>query len=57
MAVRCDFIDIIVPIANIDRVYPGAWLEFDPERACVYLKDAASEPVVGRESFEFRSLS
>jgi hypothetical protein len=57
MAVRCDFIDIIVPIANIDRVYPGAWLEFDPERACVYLKDAASEPVVGRESFEFSSLS
>ena len=127
MAIRCEFIAIIVPIANIDRVYPGGfaafkeenaslfggrlwhddhlfrdgamspanatqavdfwrhqglepiemrdgrqvwkelcvvehmfggptlpcdWLEFDRERACVYVKGTPSEPVVGREGFE-----
>jgi hypothetical protein len=36
---------------------PCASLEFDGERACVYLKGAASEPVVGREHFESSSLS
>jgi len=124
MAIRCEFIDIVIPIANIDRVYPGGfdafkhenaklfggrlwhddhlfrdgamspmdatqcvkfwerhglkpmetrngkqvwmglcvvmfggptlpcdWLEFDRDRACVYLKGMLSEPVVGPEDF------
>ncbi len=28
MAVKCEFIDFIIPISNIDRVYPGGFLQF-----------------------------
>ena len=32
MAVACEFIDVIVPIANIDRVYPGGFEAFRRDR-------------------------
>jgi len=61
MAARCEFIDVIIPIANIDRVFPGeftayktenaGWIEFDRGRQCVYLKGQAPDPVIGREHF------
>ena len=28
MAIHCEFIDLIIPIANIDRVYPGGFAQF-----------------------------
>ena len=31
MAVHCEFIDIIIPIANIDRVYPGGFAAYKAE--------------------------
>ena len=31
MAVRCECIDVIIPIANIDRVYPGGFAAFKRE--------------------------
>jgi hypothetical protein len=35
MPVRCEFIDVIVPIANIERGYPGGFVAFKAE----YLED------------------
>ena len=35
MSVRCEFIDVIVPIANIERVYPGGFAAFKAR----YLED------------------
>lgn len=31
MAVHCEFIDIIIPIANINRVYPGGFATYKAE--------------------------
>jgi hypothetical protein len=28
MAIHCEFIDIIIPIANIDKVYPGGFAAY-----------------------------
>lgn len=33
MAVYCEFINIIIPIANIDRVYPGGFAAYKQEHA------------------------
>ena len=33
MAVLCEFIDVIIPIENIDRVYPGGFAAYKAEHA------------------------
>ena len=34
MAVRCEFIDFIIPIKNIDKVYPGGFKKFKDLQNC-----------------------
>jgi hypothetical protein len=33
MAVKCEFIDLIIPISKIDAVYPGGFAKFKEEHA------------------------
>ena len=36
MAVRCECIDVIIPIANIDRVFPGGFAGFKLQNAPLF---------------------
>jgi hypothetical protein len=36
MALRCEFIDVVISIANIDRVYPGGFAAFKRESARLF---------------------
>jgi len=63
MAVRCEFIDIIVPIANIDRVYPGGFAAFKRDNSSRFggrlwhddllFRDGAMSPVDAKHAIEF----
>ncbi len=33
MAVRCEFINLIIPISNIDKVYPGGFKKFKQDNS------------------------
>jgi len=55
MAERCEFIDVIVPIRNIDRVYRGGFAAFKKDNAPLFggrlwhdqslLRDGAMNPM------------
>lgn len=59
MAVRCEFIDIIIPIANIERVFPGGFTAFKADNAGLFggrlwhddhlLRDGAMSPMDAKE--------
>ena len=63
MAVRCEFIDIIVPISNIDRAYPGGFAAFRRDNARLFggrlwhdkhlLRDGAMSPADAQEAVQF----
>lgn len=63
MAVRCEFIDIIVPIAAIDRVYPGGFAAFKAENLALFggrlwhdqhlLRDGAMSPMAAKEAVAY----
>ncbi len=36
MAVRCEFIDVVIPIANIERVFPGGFSAFETQNAGLF---------------------
>jgi len=54
MAIRCEYIDVIVPIVNIDRVYPGGFAGFKQHNVSLFggrlwhddrlLRDGAMSP-------------
>lgn len=63
MAVRCEFIDVIVPIVSIDRVYPGGFSAFRAEHSTLFggrlwnddhlLRDGAMSAVDARAAVEY----
>lgn len=63
MAVRCEFIDIIIPIANIERAYPGGFAGFKTDNAGLIggrlwhdghlLRDGAMSPADAREAIAY----
>jgi hypothetical protein len=36
MAIKCEFIDFIIPIANIDRVYEGGFEKYKSDKAILF---------------------
>ena len=62
MAVRCEFISII-PIANVDRVFPGGFAAFKAQNASMFggrlwhddylLRDGAMSPVDAKHTVAF----
>lgn len=63
MAVRCEFISIIVPIANIDRVYSGGFRAYKEQHARDFegvlwhdehlFRDGAMDPAVAEDIVTF----
>jgi hypothetical protein len=63
MAIRCEFIDVIVPIKNIDRVFPGGFKAFKEENKKMFggrlwrddflFRDGAMNPNDVRHVVEF----
>jgi hypothetical protein len=63
MAVRCEFIDVIIPLANIDRVFPGGFSAFKTENAALFggrlwhddylLRDGAMNPTDAKDAIAF----
>ena len=63
MAVCCEFIDVIIPIANIDRVFPGGFTAYKTENAGMFgrrlwhddylLRDGAMSPMDARATVEY----
>lgn len=59
MAVRCEFLSVIVPIARIDRVYPGGYLAYKEANARDFkrvlwddgrlFRDGAMDPAVAED--------
>jgi hypothetical protein len=60
MAVRCECIDVIIPIANVDRVFPGGFAAFKLQNAplfggCLWhddylLRDGAMSPMDAKQA-------
>ncbi|MDB4657247.1 hypothetical protein OAE56_00660 [Verrucomicrobiales bacterium] len=63
MAVACEFIDIIIPIAKIDEAYPGGFQAFKQENTSLFggrlwhddfiLRDGAMNPHDVKSAVEF----
>jgi hypothetical protein len=63
MAIRCEFIDIVIPIANINRAYPGGFTAFKRDNSGLFggrlwhddqlLRDGAMSPMDANQCVKF----
>lgn len=63
MPISCEFIDVVIPIANIDRVHPGGFAAFKEENKEIFgkrfwhddflFRDGAMSPYDAQEIVKF----